>query len=288
MADHPVVRPDRAVLDVPRAVEYLERRRHTEGTLLQSVTELGRLVDRRQVGTDQSARPQRRLGMGHHAPRFGQVEDDPVEAPLLDSLVDVAQLHPVVGTVAHHGDHIVVGPVREVLPQLVADDRGAGAEQRHRECPRPDARLQHPHTGGDVGLHEDGRQILRVDHLGAARHLEHHLGQGRTDHQEAPSGAAEHGGSLVGADQVVVGDDAHVGVEARVGPQRQQVTALLGVDEQHLLAGPEQTPVRRVGGCVRGAGSPVGVHGRQESGLDDGSDGPDRMSSRSPGSSFVR
>ena len=88
-----------------------------------------------------------------------------------------------------------------------------------------------------------------------------------------------------------MGHDAHMGVEGGILAERQQITALLGVDEQHLLAGPEQAPVDGSGGVgvhVRRPGSPCGVHAGQESELDDGSDGPDLMSSRSPGSSLVR
>ena len=288
MADHAMVRPHRTVLDVPRPVQHLEGAGHPEPALVEGVTELGRLVDRGEVGADHPARAQRHLGVGDHPPRLGEVEHDAVEAPLLDAVVDVTQLHPVVGVVSHHGGHVVVGPVGEVLAKLVADDGRAGAEQGHRERARTHPRLEHPHPRRDVGLHQDGGEVLRVDDLRPPRHLEDHVRQGRPHDQEPPPRAAEDGGSLVGPDEVVVGHEPDVGVEGRVGPQRQQVAPLLGVDQQHLLAGPQEAPVGLVrSGVPRGPGSPGGVHGAQEP-VSDRSGGPDRMIRRSPGCSLVR
>ena len=140
---------------------------------------------------------------------------------------------------------------------------------------RADPRLEDPHARGDVGLHQDGGQILGVDDLRPAGHLQHHLGQGRPHDEEPSAGAAEHGRPLVGADQVVVGHDADVGVERGVGAQREQVPPLLGVDQEHLLAGPQEAAV--LGGRrrpVRPRVARAGVHRGQEPVLDDGSDGP--------------
>ena len=69
--------------------------------------------------------------------------------------------------------------------QLVADHVGPGPQQRHRERPRAHAGLEDPHAGADVGGQQDGPEVLRVDDLGAAGHLEHHVGQGRPDDDEA-------------------------------------------------------------------------------------------------------
>ena len=78
-----------------------------------------------------------------------------------------------------------------------------------------------------------------------------------------------------------MGHDADVGVEAGIGAQRQQVTTLLGVDEQHLLPGAQQA-------LVVGSRSPLGVHGAQEFVLDDEPDGLELITRRSPGFSLVR
>jgi hypothetical protein len=77
-----------------------------------------------------------------------------------------------------------------------------------------------------------------------------------------------------------VGDDADMGVECGVGPQRQQVAALLGVDEQDLLPRPQEALVGR-------GRSPDGVRGAQDFGLDVGSEEPELITRRSPGRSRV-
>ena len=71
-------------------------------------------------------------------------------------------------------------------------------------------------------------------------------------------------------------DDADMGVEGGPGPEGDEVAALLGVDQQDPLTGPEDAPI------------PVGPHVAQRP---DGLDGPGPMvltTRRSPGFSFVR
>ena len=110
VADHAVVGPDRAVLDVPGPVQDLERRGQPEPAAVHGRPQLGRLVDGGQVGTQDPAGPQGHLGMGQHPPRLGQVEQDPVEPRLVDPLVDVAHLHPVAGPRAQRGLHVGPSP----------------------------------------------------------------------------------------------------------------------------------------------------------------------------------
>ena len=68
-----------------------------EAAVVQGRPQLGGLVDGGQVGAEDPAGAEGLLGVGQHPPRLGQVEQDPVEALLLDALVDVADLHPVAG-----------------------------------------------------------------------------------------------------------------------------------------------------------------------------------------------
>ena len=131
----------------------------------------------------------------------------------------------------------------EVLAELVADDLGTGPEEGHGQRTRSHPGLEHPHAGADVGLDQDGAEILRVDDLGAPGHLQHRVGQGGPHDHEPPTGTAEDGGALRSSDEVVMGHDAHVGVERRSGAQVDQVPPLLRVDEQHPLAIPEDAPI---------------------------------------------
>ena len=133
------------------------------------------------------AGPERLLGVGQHLPGFGQVEHDAVEVDLVDPLVDVALLHPVGGIGAEQAATLARAPVGEVGPQLVADHLGPGPKQRHGQRPRAHPGLEDPHAGADVGGEQDGPEVLRVDDLGPAGHLEHDVGQGRPHDEEAPS-----------------------------------------------------------------------------------------------------
>ena len=148
---------------------------------------------------------------------------------------DVADLHPVGRVRAEGGRHVGLGPLGEVLPQLVADHRGTGAQHGHGEGARPHARLQHALARPDVGRHENGPEVLRVDHLGAPGHFEHHVVERGAQHQEAATCGAGDGPPLVGADEVVVRHHAGVRVEGGPGDQGDEVTPVLGVDEEHAL-----------------------------------------------------
>ena len=114
-------------------MQHLEGGGHAERTALEHLAEVSRLVDGGQVGADDPTGAECHLGMRNHPPRLGEVENDPIQAPLLDPVVDVAQLHPVVGPVANHGGHVDLGPLGEVLAQFVADDRGPSAQHGHRQ-----------------------------------------------------------------------------------------------------------------------------------------------------------
>ena len=121
------------------------------------------------------------LGVLHDLPRLGQVEHDPVEVGLVDALVAVAELDAVAleRLGAEERRDVRLGPVGEVLAELVADDVGAGPQHRHRQRARPDARLEDPGAREDVGQHQDRAEVLGIDHLRATGHLEHEVRQRR-------------------------------------------------------------------------------------------------------------
>ena len=149
--------------------------------------DLGGLRDRRRVGDEDPAGLQHALGVRDDLPRLGQVEHDAVERPVvgIDALVAVARARRGSASsdvLAEEAAHVAAGPVGEVLAQLVADDLGAVAQHRHRQRARADAGLEHARAGTDVGEHADRRQVLGVDDLGAARHLDHEVLERRAQH----------------------------------------------------------------------------------------------------------
>ena len=158
---------------------------------------------------------------------------------LVDPLVHVAHLDVERHVVAEEAVHVRDRALREVVADLVAGDvagRADRAQQRGGERARADARLEHARAGEDVGEHEDRPDVLGVDHLRAARHLEHVLGERRAHRDEAGVARRVHGRAVGAADEVVVGDDARVRVELAAGLERHEVAALLVVDEQHPVA----------------------------------------------------
>ena len=90
--DHPVVGADRLAVDVPAALEHLERLGHAERRLGELLAQRRTTwQDRREVRQQDPAGSQRGLGVLHHLPRLGEVEHDAVEVVDLDALVDVAR-----------------------------------------------------------------------------------------------------------------------------------------------------------------------------------------------------
>ena len=57
-------------------------------------------------------------------------------------------------------------------------------------APEPGARLQHARAGEDVAPHEDLRGVLGVDHLRAAGHREHVVGEPGAQREVGRAGRA--------------------------------------------------------------------------------------------------
>ena len=92
------------------------------------------------------------------------------------------------GTSPKKAADVAPGDVGEVLPPLVAGHRSpaarppaAASRSARRSRPRPRA----PASRADVAEADDLRGVLRVDHLGAARHGEHEVLQQRPERQVA-------------------------------------------------------------------------------------------------------
>ena len=238
MGDHAVVGADRLALDVPSAVQDFERLGHPEPVTGQDLAELRGLDDGRQVRQDDPACAECARRVRHHVPRLGEVEHDPVETRLVDPLVAVADLDVVVrfelGT--DERVHVLLRLRREVGPDLVAGDVRSGPQHRHRQRTRPDARFEDTRPREDVGQHEDGTEILRIDDLRAARHLEDELGQRGADRGVTRPAAGAHGDAFLVADQHIVSEEPGMGMELGLRLEGDQVAALLGIDEDDLLA----------------------------------------------------
>ena len=175
-----------------------------------------RLVDRRQVGAEDPPGRSALSAWGSTRHGSGRSSTTRSRPSLVDALVDVADLHPVARRPRPTRPPRCSGPVAaKSVPQLVADHLGTGPQQRHRQRPRSHPGLEDPHAGADVRRDEDGAEVLRVDDLGPAGHLEHDVGQGGAHDQKSPAGAPEHRRPLGSPDQVVVGDDARRGCGTR-------------------------------------------------------------------------
>ncbi len=138
----------------------------------------------------------------------------------------------------------------EVVSDLVPGDRARRSDrpqQRGRERARPDARLEDARAREDVGEHEDRPDVLRVDHLRAARHLEDVLGERRPQRGQACAAGGAHCAAVGVADDVVVGDDAGVRMELAARLEHDEVPATTVVDEEHPLAGGEHAGSYRAG-----------------------------------------
>ena len=146
------------------------------------------------------------------------------------------------------------GPAGEVVADLVAGDvtvLADRAQQRQRERARPDARLEHARAREHVGEDHDRAEVLGIDHLRAARHLEHVLGERRAHRGEPGVAGGAHGHAVGLTDDVVVREHAGVGVELAAVGEGDEVATALGVDEQ------TRSP------AANGAGHVSGTPGRE-------------------------
>ena len=217
-------------------------------------------------------------------PGLGQVEDDAVHRLLVaEPFLDRAQPHGEVGHLAHA--HVDVGQraARELVALLVGDHPALGAhraQQRQGQRAGAGAGLEHATARVDVGPEQDHRQVLGVDDLGAARHLQHELGQRGPQGQVAQPHRGAHPRAVGLADDGVVRDPAAVGVEGLRLAQEDQVALAALIDEQDLLTVLEGEAARSRGGCrAARAGSASATNADQRHQRAD----PERASARPSG-----
>ena len=182
---------------MPGATEDLRRLGYAKPPVIERLAKLRSLIDGRQVRQKDPSRTQRRGGVLNDLPGLRHVEHDPIEPGLFDSLGDVPDLDGVVDVLSEHRHHVLAGVDREVLADLVAQQGDAGPQQRHRERPRSNPRLENSHSGSDVSGDQDGAKILGVDDLSSTGHLDHHVGQRRSEDEEVPAGRSSNDVALV-------------------------------------------------------------------------------------------
>ena len=238
MGHHAMVGTHRVALDMPAPMQHLDGVVQAERRVFQGPAQPLDLHDARRVGQQDAAGAQRRRGVGNHPPRLRQIEHHPVEAGLVDALVDVPNLGavPLQRLGAAEALDVGPGPGTEVLPPLVARHDRARPQQRHRQRSRADPGFEHPGARKDVGQDEDRPRVLGIHHLRSPGHLEHGVGQGGAHGQEGRAARGLQPGALGRADDVVMGDHTGVGVELAARGQVDQVAAVLAVDQQDRLA----------------------------------------------------
>jgi hypothetical protein len=153
----------------------------------------------------------------------------------IDAGGDVANVHAVVDVFTEKVVHVLDCLLGEVLADLVGGDGRSGPQQGHREGPRTNAGLENAHPRTDVRLEQDGAEVLGVDHLGSARHLEHDVGQGGSKNEKLSLGARSDERSFRLSDDLIVLNNAGVGVKGRTFFQGDEVVTILRVDEHDAL-----------------------------------------------------
>ena len=134
--DHAMIGSDSESFDMPCPVEDFECLRHVEIALDKFFSKLHDLNDARAVCQQDSAGMERLRRVLDDVPWFGQVENDPIEIGLVDSVVAVAKFDTVTteGFFAEERGHVLDRTFGEVLSQFVTHNLGTGPEHGHRQC----------------------------------------------------------------------------------------------------------------------------------------------------------
>ena len=127
----------------------------------------------------------------------------------------------------------------EVLADLIGHHGSlgpGGPTERDGERPRPRPGLQDPRAEPDVRGDDDRPHVLRVDHLGPSRHLEHEVAHGRAQTQQPHAHRRVHRGALLAPQDQIVGDHAPMEVERIPRSEPNEEPSAPGVGEQDALA----------------------------------------------------
>ena len=266
---HPVVGPDRQALQVPGPHEGLAGLGlGVRLALAQALDEPGHLGRRGDVGEDDPARPQGVRAHADELPGGEHVEDDAVEFALPHGRQHVRGLPHL-----HRPRKVRPRQPRADVPLRYLGELGAALagdeapfrsdrrQQREREGPRSQPRLEDPGAGVDVGYVDDLRRVLRVDDGRPPGHGQDVVGDEGAQSQEAPAVLGLQDRALLGADELGVAEGAPSRLEVAVARERDRVLAALGIRQLDAVAGAEGPSAGR-GGMVA-HGRPLYVRGRR-------------------------
>ena len=230
------------------------------GLALERLGDLVRLHDGRHVAEEDPARSQRRRDEAREPPRLGQIEQDAIDRLLLgETVFHGPEPDHQIGHLAEPHVNVRERPPRELVTLLVGDDpalRTDGSQKGERQGAGAGAGLQHAAAGIDVGPEENHGQVLGIDDLGAARHLQDVLRQRGAQRDVAQAHRAAHPAAFGLADHRVVRHPAAVGVEGLRLAEKDQVSLAALIDEQDLLTVLEGKPVVHLASTTgRNAGS---------------------------------
>src|SRR3990170_3065411 len=205
MRHHAVGGAHTEAVDVPGTQERLDGLDAGEATVrAQRLHRLLRLGHGGHIGNPDPAGAHRLARVWDDAPGLRQVQEESVHRAIRDSRIDV--LRPE-DQVLHWAEQARDVPHRlsgKVLPYLVGDDPAGGADcaqQRHCQRARPRSRLEDRRARVDVAPEQQHAEVLRVDHLRTAGHLQDELGQGGTQDEQALPAGRLHGDPFLLTDQ---------------------------------------------------------------------------------------
>ena len=223
-------------LDVPVAHERFEALDFGEvGTALQRLDRVLELQDRRHVTDKDATRTQRTRHHVERAARFRQIDEEPIDAGLIEAFIQIAQLDGPVGRFAEKRRDVAPRRRREILAQFVGDEtagRPDGPQQRDRERARADAALDHGRSRIDVAPYQQRAGILWIDHLRGARQMRNQVGVGRPQDEIILAGAEFHARTFLEAIEALGGEIA-ANLELLPAPQNFQIAAALAIDEEY-------------------------------------------------------
>lgn len=187
--------------------------------------------------------------MADDPPWFREVKENPIDVLFLDSLIDIADLDTVARVLTKQIPNICLGPLREILADLISDDRTSRSKRDQRQCTAPHTGLEYSSAGKQIGRHENRSEIFRIDDLGAPRHLENQITERGSEHEKMTRRAAAII-SLVSKnlktfwlpDDLVMVDHSRVGREHTMFNKADEIASILAVDQKDTLSLRQPSP----------------------------------------------
>src|SRR5665647_3221937 len=230
--------PDRQPLGVPFAHHDLDAARLQPAAMdPQGVHRASQLRGRRDVAAEHAAGLQHLAHRVDALPRREHVEDDAIDRLRSDALDQIADPYvPCRVRPTEEGLDVGDRDLREVGAALVRVELAARTDRpqdRQRQRPRPDPSLEHPGAREDVGVHEDLRGVLRVDHGRATRHRDRVLLEQGAQREVRDALGGRHDDAIGTPDELVMVDAAPGRVERRPRRQLDRVAPALLVEQRY-------------------------------------------------------